>query len=75
MTENSAQLTADAKELLSPDAPHLGPDRLDAARTVLAGALDDVFLYCVPMLAVAVLCALLLTELPLRTEVPSESRS
>lgn len=62
--------TVTAKRLLEPRDAELGPAVAAGARAALAAALDHVYLWCVPFLAVTIVCGLLLPELPLRTAAP-----
>jgi EmrB/QacA subfamily drug resistance transporter len=63
-----------ARRLLEPRAPNLAPDTLEHARGALAAAIDAGFLYCLPLLALAIVCALLLKERPLGTVAPHAAR-
>jgi EmrB/QacA subfamily drug resistance transporter len=62
--------SVDARRLLEPRDAALRPDIAAGARAALAAALDHVYLWCVPLMAFTVICALLLPELPLRTVAP-----
>ena len=62
--------SVDARRLLEPGAVTLAPGVVEGARSALAAALDHVYLWCVPAMALSVICALFLPELPLRTTAP-----
>ena len=62
--------SVDARRLLEPGAVTLAPGVVQGARSALAASLDHVYLWCVPAMALSVVCALFLPELPLRTTAP-----
>ena len=62
--------SVDARRLLEPRDAALRPAVAAGARAALAAALDHVYLWCVPLMAFTIICALLLPELPLRTVAP-----
>jgi EmrB/QacA subfamily drug resistance transporter len=72
-----AARSIDPQQILqSPALAHrLSPPVVHAVRLSLASSLHTVFLACVPIAGVALLTALLLKELPLRTQTGVEART